>query len=392
MIKVFPLVWYYLSYYKGKTLTLTVCLSVALFLPITVHWLVGILQTEMIKRADTTPLVIGPEGSRFDLVLHALYFHTEAPGTLPQAESFAVEESGYATPIPLFVRYRARGRPIVGTTLEYFSFRGLELAEGHSLTRLGDCVVGWEVAQSLGVRPGDRLLSDPENLFDLGGTYPLDMRVTGILKRSRSPDDHAAFVDLHTAWVIEGIGHGHDDLDREEDSESILERDDRHTVASPALRTHTRITPENISTFHFHGDPKDFPLTALIAVPENDRARTLLLGRYVAENSPSQALRPLAIIEDLVGMVIQLKRFFDIHHLFMLGVVALFVGLVMLLSLRLRRQEVETMFHLGCSRGTIIAIQAAELLLLLALSTILALIASWLTVQAARTWIQTLTG
>ncbi len=391
MTRLLPLIGRYLIHNKGKTVILLVCLTAALYLPLTTHWLVGLLQTEMVERAQSTPVVIGPQGSRFDLVLHALYFETESPGTLPRGASDIVRETGYATPIPLFIRHRARGHPIVGTTLEYFPFRGLEVAAGHLPTRLGDCVVGWEVARRLGIGPGDRLLSDPENVFDLGGAYPLDMRVTGVLERARSPDDRAVFVDLGTSWIIEGIGHGHGDV-AASDPEDILERREEGVVASAALPTHTRITPDNIDTFHFHGDPTGFPLTALIAAPRDERAATLLLGRYVGDDAQFQALRPLEITEELLGMVIQLKRFFDAHHMIMAGVVTLFVVLVMLLSLRLRRREVETLFHLGCGRGTIMVLQAGELIILVVISGVLALATAWATAQAARSWIETLTG
>ncbi len=392
MIKLLPLIRHYLVYHRGKTVTLTICLTTALYLPLTVHSLVEMLQAEMVRRAEATPIVIGPEGSRFDLVLHALYFHTDAPGTIPRKAAAGVGDSGYAAAVPLFVRYRARGHPIVGTTLEYFPLRGLDIGRGHLPTLLGDCVVGWQVAQRLGLSPGDRLLSDPENVFDLGGAYPLDMRVTGILDPAHSPDDHAVFVDLKTAWIIEGIGHGHDDLDETADPESVLRTEEDRTVASPALRTHTRITPENLASFHFHGDPGEFPLTAILAFPHDPRSGTLLLGRYVGEESRLQALRPREVTEELLGMVVQLKRFFDFHHALMFAVVGLFVALVMLLSLRLRKREAETLFHLGCSRGTLFTLQAAELLILLTVSAVLAGAASWTTVQAARTWVQTLSG
>ena len=52
-------------------------------------------------------------------------------------------------------------------------------------------------------------MSDPLNVFDLSGTYPLKMRVVGVLEKSGSADDDAVFVDLHTEWIISGIGHGH---------------------------------------------------------------------------------------------------------------------------------------------------------------------------------------
>ena len=394
MRDVLLLAWHYLTYHKGKTLTLTVCLTVALSLPLTVHWTVELLDREMVQRARATPLVVGTHGSRFDLTLHSLYFHVDAPGTVRQAERHAIDEAEGVTAIPLYVRYQARGHPIVGTTLDYFSFRGIAIERGRPLTMLGDCVVGWRVAQRLGLEPGDRLLSDPENVFDLGGTYPLNMRVAGILERTQTADDHAVFVDLKTAWVIEGIGHGHDDLDarQEDEDEAILERNERRIVASPALRTHTTITPENIDTFHFHGDPADFPLSAIIAVPRDDRARTLMLGRYVGEDATYQALRPLQVIEELMGMVLQIRRLFDVHHLFLLGVTGLFIVLVMMLSLRLRRREVETMFYLGCGRGMIFILQATELSILLVLSAAFAGATSWIIVEAARTWVQTLTA
>jgi len=388
MGQIFPLVWRYLAYHKGKTLILTFCLAAALFLPLTTHLLVGLLQDEMLRRGESTPVVIGTQGSRSDLVLHALYFHAEPPGLVPQSERFRINSERDAVAIPLHILHTARNNPIIGTSLGYFDFRGLEVAEGMLMTRLGDCVVGWDVARDLGLSPGDRLFSDPENVFDPAGSHPLDMRVTGILKPSFSPDDRAVFVDVRTAWIIDGIGHGHDDVIDEADP------DDRGdgALVSPALPTHTRITRENIHTFHFHGDPDDFPLTAIIAVPDDDKARALLLGDYVAEDSRFQAVRPGIVIEELMGLVIELRRFFDVQHLFMVGVTVLLVILVTMLSLRLRRGEMETMFYIGCSRFTVFRLLAAEWLILLALSALLAGAGAWLALEAAREWIRTLTG
>jgi len=392
MGRIFPLVWRYLVFHKGKSLILTVCLAAVLFLPLATHLLVGMLEDEMVRRGESTPVVVGAKGSRLDLVLHALYFHTEAPGIIPQSERFAMTGNRDVTAIPLHVHYRARGNPIVGTSLAYFEFRGLEIAVGGQMTRLGDCVVGAEVAEKLGLEPGDRLFSDPENVFDPGGSHPLDMRVTGVLERSHGPDDRVVFVDVRTAWIIEGLGHGHEDVAEEDVSEVLEDGERRSVLASPALATHTRITPENIHTFHFHGDPGEYPLTAIIAVPEDEKARALLLGDYVGDEGMYQALRPQLVIEELMGLVIQLRRFFDMQHMFMVGVTVLLVVLVTLLSLRLRRREMDTMFYIGCSRFTIFRLLAAEWLILLVLSAVLAVAGAWVAMEFARDWIRTLTG
>ncbi len=378
---------HYIRHNKGKSAILLICLSTAMALPLTVHRLVAILETSMLQRANDTPIVIGPQGSRFDLVLHALYFHTQAPGTITQHEVHSLKEKGHALPIPLYARYTAQGFPVVGTTIDYFSFRNLSVQEGHMLTHIGDCVLGAEVATTLGLQPGDRLFSDPDNVFDLGGAYPLNMRVTGVLARNHSADDQAVFVDLKTAWIIDGIGHGHMDLTEGADTDWILEESDDLIIASPQLEMYTTITPGNMHTFHFHGDPGDYPLSAIIALPHNERAGTLLMGQYVDDRLTTQALRPSNIVTELLDMIVQLRRFFDIQYSILLSVAALFIILITCMSVRLRRVEISTMHHIGCSRNMMFHLLAAELFILLCMSFVMALLATHFAVRLMTNWI-----
>ena len=44
-------------------------------------------------------------------------------------------------------------------------------------TILGEAVIGSKVADDLNLAVGDTLISSPENLFDLAGQYPLQMKV-----------------------------------------------------------------------------------------------------------------------------------------------------------------------------------------------------------------------
>ena len=83
------------------------------------------------------------------------------------AEVARVDDSGLAYAIPIYQRFHVRSYPIVGTTLDYLAYRHLEIATGRSLAVLGECVLGATVATELGLRPGDTLVSRPENLFDL---------------------------------------------------------------------------------------------------------------------------------------------------------------------------------------------------------------------------------
>lgn len=392
MIDLAVLAWRYLLFHRGKSILLVAGLTVALALPMVVRSAVSMLEEEMFRRAEATPVVVGARGSRFDLALHALNFRTAPPGFIPQSERRELEKLSGLRVLPLHARFTARGFPVVGTTLDYFDFRGLEIVEGHGLVRLGDAVLGAEVAARLEVSPGDWLRTDRENFFDLAGTQPLELRVVGMLAPSDSPDDRAVLVDLRTAWILEGIGHGHDDVAQELDEDWVLEREEDHVRSAPVIPTHQRITSDNLHTFHFHGEPGTFPLTAVLVDPVDDRSRTLLLGRYAADDSEYQALRPPHVVAEIMEMVIRLKRFFDWHHLFLIGVTVLFIGLVMMLSLRLRKAEITTMIYLGCRRGTILTLQLLELGSLLVVALGAAMLVNWASRWLLAGWIQTLSG
>ena len=176
-------------------------------LPLAVRTFAETIEIEMGKRAAATPLVLGAKGSSLDLLLSALYFRRQqiAPISLKQVET--VRASGLADALSVFVRFHSQDAPIVGVDLDYFDYRGLRAEQGHLFTRLGDCVVGSQIAKDRGLKPGDFVFSSPEQVFDIAGVYPLKMRVTGVLASMGSPDDHAVFVDLKTAWLIEGRSH-----------------------------------------------------------------------------------------------------------------------------------------------------------------------------------------
>lgn len=374
------LVGRYLIYYRSRTALLVACLGLTIYLPLAAELVVQDFQRQLVARAATTPLLLGARGSRFDLALHALYFEAEPTATLTSAEVEQVTTTGWATPIPLLIRQKARGFPIVGTSSDYLEFRRLGLSAGRSFLYLGECVVGAHVARKLQLKVEDKLLSDPENLFDIAGAYPLKMHVVGVLAESHSPDDGAVFVDLKTAWILEGIGHGHQNVADESAGPGILNRTAAGVVAGAALPQYTEITPENRDTFHFHGEPSQFPLTAIIAVPHDAKSATLLQGRYLDPSQATQALQPLAVVSELLDLVFRIKRFFDLTAWLLITVTVLFLVLVLSLSLRLRQRELQTMFKLGCSRFTIFRLQTMELIFIISAATLLATPLAWATV------------
>jgi len=371
MIDSLYIAWRYLAFNKVRAATLIACVTLIAIVPLALEILLGESEHQLMSRAESTPLLLGARGSALDLVMNGLYFDDEVPELVSLAAVDAVEDSGLAMPIPLYVRFHARQFPIVGTTLDYFDFRELEIAQGRSLALLGEAVIGAEVAERLDVTPGDSLLSSPETVFDLAGVYPLKMRIVGVLGRSHTPDDLAVFVDVKTAWVVQGLVHGHEDLTRTKDPTVVIDRSEANVVAGAKLVQYTEITDENIDSFHFHGDPQDYPLSAVIVVPEDDRSGTILRGRYLEGEQPHQLVVPETVIDGLLANIFRIKNVLDAVILVVGIATVLALALVFALSLRLREREIRTVFRIGGSRLTIARLLGAEVAIIVAASAVL---------------------
>jgi len=281
--------WRYLGFNKARTLTLVTCVTLIAFLPLALELLLNESERQLVSRAEATPLLVGAKGSALDLVMNSLYFGDTVPELISMAAVDRVAESELALPIPLYVRFKARGFPIVGTTIDYFDFRGLEVAAGRQLAVLGECVLGARVAEELQLGPGDSLLSSPETVFDLAGIYPLKMRVAGVLAESHGPDDLAVFVDVKTAWVIQGLVHGHADLQNVTDPTLVMQRSDGNVTATAKVLQFTEITPENIDSFHFHGEPAGYPITGVQTRTSRSRSRARSSASCWIRSSASRA-------------------------------------------------------------------------------------------------------
>ena len=352
----------YLGRNRMKTALLVAAFTLVWLLPAGIALVVGKVEERLRARASGTPLLLGQAGSPLELVFNGLYFTKPAVATLSYGETEAVANDGLATVIPLYARYAAANHRIVGTTLDYFDFRGLEIREGRGLIDLGECVVGAGVAAKNGIVPGDSVISTPETLFDLAGVYPLKMRVVGVLAPSGTPDDGAIFVDLKTAWIIEGLGHGHEDageLGEEARLAGVSGSGDGAVRLNASVVQYNEVTEENVDDFHFHGEIADYPVTAAIVIPGDAKAQALLKGRY-GKAGGLQLVSPEAEMDELFATVFSVQDLV-LRLLGAIGVATLAIGtLVFLLSNRLRRDEFRHLRHLGADPGTVRALVLFE--------------------------------
>ncbi|MCA9837686.1 MAG: ABC transporter permease [Trueperaceae bacterium] len=361
----------YLSYHWLRTLMLTFALALIGFAPWFINQALQETQKHLSERATTTPLVLGAKGSALELVLSSLYFDRKSQEAITLRTVNEIKDSKLAYAIPFNSFYHAGDFPIIGTNLDYFDFRQLTIKEGRQLGILGEAVIGANVAAKSGFKPGDKVISSPDNLFDISGSYPLLLSIVGVLAKTGSADDDAIFVDIRSTWIIAGLGHGHQDLAKVNDPTLVQEVQKENLIANANLQTYTVIDRSNLSSFHFHGDDADFPLSSALVIPKDEKSTTLLLGRYQGHES-LQLLEPKQVVTGLLDTMFRIKRVLDVVVGIVILSTLLTIFLVMVLSLRLRARELSIMSQLGGSRTAIAGFVLSEFLLIALLSLSLA--------------------
>jgi putative ABC transport system permease protein len=369
----------YLQFHRIRTLVLVASIGLILYLPNGLQRLISESETQMMARADATPLIVGAKGSSTDLVINTLYFEQDEIESVNLKIVDQLNETGFGYSIPVLSAFKAREYPIIGTNLDYFEFRNLKIREGRTLRYVGECVIGERVAEQLDLKPGDNLVSSPENFFDLAGVYPLKMEIVGVLEASNTPDDLAVFTDLKTNWVIMGLGHGHDDLQKIDDPTLVLKRDSGNVTASAKLYIYNEISGKNLDSFHFHGNIADYPITSIIFVPNDQKASTIIRGRFEAGEMQEQIVVPSKVVTRLLQSIFRIKQIFNTVFILVGVATLLILGLIVILTLKLRKDELYTMFTIGSSRHKITEIIGFELLITVLLSLFFALVLYLLT-------------
>jgi putative ABC transport system permease protein len=366
------LAWRYVAYHRWKTFILVLAITLVVFLPATLNILVERSAQQLMARAAATPLLMGAQGSPLELALNSLYFEGGNPKTMAFSDIDAISSSGLAQPIPLYARFKSNGYPIVGTTPDYIDFRNLQTTAGRTFVLLGEAVVGSNVARELGLSVGDAIVSAPESAFNLAGVYPLKMTIVGILAPVFSADDNAVFTDIKTTWVIEGLGHGHQDLEQKQAAAAVLKRDDNTIVANASLVQYNEITADNADSFHFHGDTSGYPINGIVVVPNDEKSGVIFQGRIENTDGAAQIIRPDTVINALLETIFTVQQYVIAAVSVVGGATVMLAILVFMLSLRLRKRERLTLFKIGGSKGVIAGVMAAEVLTVLFASLIFA--------------------
>ena len=355
----------YLSYYRLRSVMISLSVGMLAYLPFGLQRLIDQSREKLLERAVHSDLVICSEQGGTDDVVEALYLKSGNQQTWMEYGMLEeLHSTGLGYPIPLLTGFHARSYPIVGTHVDYFPYRKLELGSGVLFRQIGECVIGSAVAEQLSLTVGDSLISSSQGFFDLSGIYPLKLTITGILQPSDSPDDRGVFTDIKTTWIIMGLGHGHEDLEEIDDPSLIMNREDNNISATARLKLYQEINPENRTSFHFHGNLDDLPIRSVLFVPQDEKSLTILRGRFESGEFRERAYVPVKVVEQILLKIFRLQEVFFIIYTWVAAASMIILFLIFALLIKLRQQQLRTLFILGASRFKVAGTLLIELVLL----------------------------
>lgn len=359
-----------------RSALIVVSIAVAAFIPVATSIIASSLESALLRRADSTSLVIGGLGGRIDLVLAALYFRPARIRPVTMGDWKRLDADFPGRLLPVNVQHTAGGVPVVATPLDYLETRHAALATGRLPTLVGQAVIGARAAARLGTVAGSFVHSDQVASLDIAAPASIRLRITGTLRPTGTPDDDAIFTDIKTAWLLSGLSHGHADAARVIPESLLLERARERVVVSEALVEDNEVTPANASSLHLHADETTLPLTAIVGLSLDDRDRTLLRSRINAGDK-LQAVEPGEAVREIMGHVARFARAANVIAAAVSVLTSLLVGTILAMSARARGRELQTLERLGVSRVKVVLLLATEAAILTGAGLMLAATAAF---------------
>ncbi len=337
-----------------------------------------------------TDLVVGARSSPVHLLLYAVFHIGNATNNLRWDGYRAIAaRPEVAWTIPLSLGDSHRGYRVLGTTpgyLEHLRFgrdRRLVLAQGKPLVDERGAVLGADVAEALGYKPGDSIViahGAGDVSFSLHEHHPF--QVVGVLARTGTPVDRTVHVTL------EGMDAVH--ADHDEDAHDPLAAAARAKVEAPRHDADTAGRHENQE--HAGRDSQRAITAFLIGL--KSRGAALSMQRLVNEYSgePLTAILPGATLLEVWEIVGAAEK-----TLFAVSALVVVVGLAgmlvaLLTSLSERRREMAVLRSVGGRPMHIFALILGEAAFLTLLGIALGVAALYLGLLAGRPWLESRLG
>ncbi|OAI57103.1 hypothetical protein AYO47_08335 [Planctomyces sp. SCGC AG-212-M04] len=357
---------------------LSVALGVALMIAVLI--INGVIGQMFNQTGTGYDLVIGPRGSRFQLILSTIYRIDRPIENLPwrfYQEMLKRPEVEKAIPIALGDQTEQGQFPIVGTTTEYLTTpyggdgkRFRMMGDGKVMAGAWDAVIGHEVAVVNNWKVGDQFRMIHGGQDD--HVHDERFTVTGVLDRTNTPNDRSVFVNLegflslggHEKPLVEAI-----------DSESKFFGEDISVLEKKYAKEIAAEADARARGVHYHpgGVVPDVQrqITSIVVIckggddfPQRG-ANAMSLQTFLKKGYRADAANPVMVMQELMQRLLANVRL-AVLVLTALIIVVSGIGIFVSIynSMADRRREIGIMRALGARRQTVFSIVLAESLVL----------------------------
>jgi len=343
----------------ASTLTaVSMALGVALVVAVLV--IHGVIDKSFRRSAQGYDLIIGPKGSRLDLVLNTVYHMGRPVGTIPYRYYTELADQRFAadveTAVPICMGDSFSGFRVIGTNPDMFD--KLEYLDGQKYTfQPGgrnfdwnapfEAVVGATAARKTGMRVGDTFR--PVHGETGEGEEHQPFTIVGILEPTGTPIDRAFFVNIKGFYTLHTV--------------EAAEEKPGSGAASPGSASQNEAAAAAGSPQQADDDRK---ISAVLVVTQkNDYQRAMAFPRRVVEELDVQAVAPAEEIDRLFrGLVGDIQVVLLILAVLIVVVAGIGIMVSIYNSMNDRRREIAIMRALGARRSTVMAVILVESILL----------------------------
>lgn len=351
----------------ASTLTaISMALGVALVVAVLV--IHGVIDKSFRRSAQGYDLIIGPKGSRLDLVLNTVYHMGRPVGTLPYRYYTELADQRFAadveTAVPICMGDSYSGFRVIGTNPDMFD--KLEYLDGQKYTfQPGgrnfdwnapfEAVVGATAARKTGVKVGSTFRPVHGEAGE-GEAHDDPFTIVGILEPTGTPIDRAFFVNIKGFYSLHTV----------EAAEEKPGSGAAPAEAAPTTDSASSASPHNEKSASHHHEEDEQKISAVLVVTQkDDYQRAMAFPRRVVEELDVQAVAPAEEIDRLFrGLVGDIQVVLLILAVLIVVVAGIGIMVSIYNSMNDRRREIAIMRALGARRSTVMAVILVESILL----------------------------
>jgi putative ABC transport system permease protein len=335
-----------------------IALSVALSVTVTLQE--RAVRLGSARAAEKFDLLVGAAGSETQLALSAVFLQ---PAPLPLMDGAVLgrlaNDPRVELAAPVGFGDSAYGFPIVGTTTSLISALSPNLSQGALFSRLGEAVVGSDVALSPGAE-----IKPMHGTAETGGEThtAIAYKVTGRMAPTGTAWDRAILVPIRAVWQLHGMhGEEHHDHDGER-AESQGAEPQGHDDGEAHEHEHGHVDADAPLDEHFDAQTPGVP--AVLVKPKTIADAYRLRQEY--RTGATLGVFPGEVLTRLYATLGDVRSLLLAIALGTQAIVIAAIALVTIMHVGSRRRQIGALRALGTPVRSIVALVWGELFMLFA--------------------------